>query len=108
MFPSNRVRIMVATKPIDFRKRPDGLAALVTSVPRRNSFSGIVFALGLARKMWRAPTEEPGGVLWETETGRHRNYSREGSPIARTASLARRIYSRRIPVICPTNPAGIP
>ncbi|WP_233490669.1 hypothetical protein, partial [Paracoccus sediminilitoris] len=21
---------------------------------------------GLARKMWRAPTEEPGGVLWET------------------------------------------
>lgn len=29
---------------------------------------------GLARKMWRAPTEEPGGVLWETGTGRRRNF----------------------------------
>jgi transposase len=29
IFPSNRVRIMVATKPIDFRKGHDGLAALV-------------------------------------------------------------------------------
>ena len=29
VFPSNRVRIMVATKPIDFRKGHDGLAALV-------------------------------------------------------------------------------
>ncbi|WP_299906793.1 hypothetical protein, partial [uncultured Paracoccus sp.] len=25
---------------------------------------------GLARKKWRAPTEEPGGVLWETGTDR--------------------------------------
>jgi transposase len=29
IFPSNRVRIMVATKPVDFRKGHDGLAALV-------------------------------------------------------------------------------
>lgn len=29
MFPSNRVRIAVATKPVDFRKGHDGLAALV-------------------------------------------------------------------------------
>jgi len=28
IFPSNRVRIMVATKPVDFRKGHDGLAAL--------------------------------------------------------------------------------
>mgnify|MGYP006199483949 CR=1 FL=1 len=29
---------------------------------------------GLARKMWRAPTEEPGGVLWETGTDRRRSF----------------------------------
>ncbi len=32
IFPSNRVRILVATKPVDFRKGHDGLAALVQSV----------------------------------------------------------------------------
>ena len=31
--------------------------------------------LGLARVLWRAPTEEPGGVLWETEAGRRRSFS---------------------------------
>ena len=31
-------------------------------------------APGLARKMWRAPTEEPGGVLWETQTDRRRSF----------------------------------
>ena len=30
--------------------------------------------LVLARKKWRAPTEEPGGVLWETGTDRRRNF----------------------------------
>ena len=27
IFPSNRVRIMVATKPVDFRRQHDGLVA---------------------------------------------------------------------------------
>lgn len=43
MFPSNRVRIMVATKPIDFRKGHDGLVALVASVLRKDPFTGTVF-----------------------------------------------------------------
>jgi transposase len=43
MFPSNRVRIIVATKPIDFRKGHDGLAALVSSVLRKDPFTGTVF-----------------------------------------------------------------
>lgn len=43
MFPSNRVRIMVAAKPIDFRKGHDGLAALVSSVLRKDPFTGTVF-----------------------------------------------------------------
>lgn len=41
--PSNRVRVLVATKPIDFRKGHDGLAELVSSVLHKDPFTGTVF-----------------------------------------------------------------
>ena len=37
MFPSNRVRIVVATKPVDFRKSHDGLAVLIKNELRKNA-----------------------------------------------------------------------
>ena len=40
IFPSNRVRIMVATKPVDFRKGHDGLAALVKNELHKDPFTG--------------------------------------------------------------------
>ena len=43
IFPSNRVRIMVATKPIDFRKGHDSLAAMVKNELRKDPFTGTVF-----------------------------------------------------------------
>ena len=43
IFPSNRVRIMVATKPIDFRKGHDSLAAMVKNDLRKHPFTGTVF-----------------------------------------------------------------
>lgn len=43
MFPSNRVRIVVATKPVDFRKGHEGLAALVKNELRKDPFTGTVF-----------------------------------------------------------------
>ena len=43
MFPSNRVRVLVSTQPVDFRKGHDGLAALVFSVLRKDPFTGTVF-----------------------------------------------------------------
>ena len=43
IFPSNRVRIMVATTPVDFRKGHDGLAALVKNELRKDPFTGTVF-----------------------------------------------------------------
>ena len=43
MFPSNQVRVLVSTKPIDFRKGHDGLAALVSSVLRKDPFTGTIF-----------------------------------------------------------------
>lgn len=43
IFPSNRVRIVVATKPVDFRKGHNGLAALVKNELRKEPFTGAVF-----------------------------------------------------------------
>ena len=43
IFPSNRVRIMVATKPIDFRKGHDSLAAMVKNELHKDPFTGTVF-----------------------------------------------------------------
>ncbi len=48
IFPSNRVRIMVATKPVDFRQGHDGLAALV-----KNPKSGQA-PIGRHLKIWRS------------------------------------------------------
>ena len=49
IFPSNRVRILVATKPIDFRKGHDGLSAMVSSVLRKDPFTGTVFVFRARR-----------------------------------------------------------
>lgn len=43
IFPSNRVRIMVATKPIDFLKGHDSLAWIVKNELRNDPFTGTVF-----------------------------------------------------------------
>ena len=43
IIPSNRVRIMMATKPIDFRRGHDSLAAMVKNELRKVPFTGTVF-----------------------------------------------------------------
>ncbi|SNY90071.1 IS66 Orf2 like protein [Cohaesibacter sp. ES.047] len=43
IFPSNRVKILVASKPVDFRKGHDGLAALVRNALNKEPFTGTVF-----------------------------------------------------------------
>lgn len=43
MLPAQHVRILVATRPVDFRKGHDGLAALVQSVLEEDPFTGTVF-----------------------------------------------------------------
>ena len=40
---SNRVQIMVATKPADFRQQLDGLVAYVKSALRKDPFTGTGF-----------------------------------------------------------------
>ena len=49
IFPSNRVKILVATKPIDFRKGHDGLAALIRNELDKDPFTGTVFVFRARR-----------------------------------------------------------
>ncbi len=50
IFPSNRVRIVVATKPVDFRRQHDGLVAYVKNVLRKDPFTGTVFLFRAKRR----------------------------------------------------------
>lgn len=49
MFPSNQVRIVVATKPVDFSKGHDGLATLVKNELRKEPLTGTVFVFRAKR-----------------------------------------------------------
>ena len=41
--PPVGVKVLVATKPVDFRKGMDGLAKLVTDEMKADPFSGVVY-----------------------------------------------------------------
>ena len=41
--PTGTIQVMVATKPVDFRKGAEGLAALVREVMRADPFCGTVY-----------------------------------------------------------------
>jgi transposase len=41
--PTGALRVMVATKPVDFRKGSDGLAALVREIMRADPFDGAIY-----------------------------------------------------------------
>jgi transposase len=47
--PSGSVRVMVATKPVDFRKGAEGLAALVREAMGADPFSGTVYVFRARR-----------------------------------------------------------
>lgn len=47
--PSTGVRVLVATKPVDFRKGTDGLAALVKDVLKADPFSGVIYVFRAKR-----------------------------------------------------------
>lgn len=47
--PGNGVRVLIATKPVDFRKGIDGLAALVQEHLRLDPYSGTIFVFRAKR-----------------------------------------------------------
>ena len=47
--PPTGVRVLVATKPVDFRKGMDGLAAYVQEALKTDPFSGVVYVFRAKR-----------------------------------------------------------
>ena len=47
--PTGTVRVMMATKPVDFRKGAEGLAALVRETMKADPFSGAVYVFRAKR-----------------------------------------------------------
>ena len=47
--PTGAVRVMMATRPVDFRKGADGLAALVRETMGTDPFSGAVYVFRAKR-----------------------------------------------------------
>jgi transposase len=47
--PTGAVRVMVATKPVDFRKGAEGLAALVRESMKADPFSGAIYVFRAKR-----------------------------------------------------------
>jgi transposase len=49
LIPPGPIRVLVATKPVDFRKGMDGLAALVKEHLNADPFSGVIFCFRAKR-----------------------------------------------------------
>jgi transposase len=60
--PAGPVRVLIATKPVDFRKGMDGLAALVREQLRADPFSGAVY-------VFRAKRADRVKLVWWDGTG---------------------------------------
>jgi transposase len=62
----HRVRVLIATKPIDFRKCMDGLAAVVKEHLRADPFSGTIFVFRAKPadrvKLWSVPACQATGA----------------------------------------------
>jgi transposase len=62
IMPGAEIKILVATKPVDFRKQMDGLAALVQEALLENPYSGAIYVFR-SKRMNRVK------LLWWDGTG---------------------------------------
>lgn len=62
MLPGSELQVLVATRPVDFRKQADTLAAFVQEVLGANPFSGAVY-------VFRAKRIDRVKLLWWDGTG---------------------------------------
>lgn len=60
--PTGSVRVLVAVKPVDFRKGADGLAALVREEIRADPFDGAIY-------VFRAKRADRVKLIWWDGTG---------------------------------------
>jgi transposase len=50
IIPPTGIRVLVATKPVDFRKGMDGLAAYVQEAFKTDPFSGVIYVFRASRR----------------------------------------------------------
>jgi transposase len=62
IMPGAEVKVLVATKPVDFRKQMDGLAALVQEALRESPYSGAIY-------VFRSKRANRVKLLWWDGTG---------------------------------------
>ncbi len=62
IMPGAEIKVMVATKPVDFRRQADTLAALVQESLRENPYSGSIY-------VFRAKRTNRVKLLWWDGTG---------------------------------------
>jgi transposase len=60
--PGTDARVMIATRPVDFRKGPDSLAALVAAQFGGDPFSGVIY-------VFRAKRTDRIKLIWWDGTG---------------------------------------
>ena len=60
--PASGTRVMVATRPVDFRKGPDALAALVSADYGGDPYSGVIY-------VFRAKRADRIKLIWWDGTG---------------------------------------
>ncbi len=106
--PPSGVRVLVATKPIDFRKGANGLAALIKDEMRADPFSGAIYVFRAKRAdrikllYWDgtgvvlvAKTLEQGGFRWpRVQDGAMRLTASQLGALLDGLDWAR-VYSRR-------------
>jgi transposase len=64
--PGTDARVMIATRPVDFRKGPDSLAALVAAEFGGDPFSGVIYVFRAKRtdRCLMVKRLEQGGFRW--------------------------------------------
>jgi transposase len=62
IMPSAEIKVFVATKPVDFRKQADSLAALVQEALSENPYSGAIY-------VFRSKRTDRVKLLWWDGTG---------------------------------------
>ena len=62
--PSSGVKVLIAMKPVDFRKGMDGLAAVVHETLGANPFGGVIYVFRSKRADCRTPSNRRPERSW--------------------------------------------
>jgi transposase len=83
IIPSGAVRVLVATRPVDFRKGMDGLAAPVQESLGSDPYSGVIYVFRAKRAdRVKLLLGVAAGWCWSPSGWRRARFAGRGSPTA--------------------------